>query len=379
MRRLKVDKKLVTRKTSAAFAIAMAFVVVSNVAQADSAFEWAYWDVSPSAGENSEQAGSYSEQLASIGDVDTYNGYDNITAEQMRIGFNGGELLEASNTPVTGSWVGYVLYDTRLDTGSEVEKTTNNVAVLGISPDVASGTLTITSDLKGLNIGFDSKDDNLDNATGPRYLSYGAEEGDVQAEYHGSQDANRIVETDAQSLNDENAGKYFSKIGVFNSQSDSSLEIDGLLRNGLGGFAGKVMSLADIAAQAKLGASYNFIGRSLNGSNVYLTVNFAPSTWRADFGESKYNYGYSVENGTISGATLVSANVIGDVNKVGLAESVVSGKVTGTLVGVINAGANSNAGAIGKSELNVLAVDGGSKTVKVNDVFAASIVDTVKK
>jgi hypothetical protein len=66
MRRLKVDKKLVTRKMSVAFAVAIALVFVSNVALADSAYEWAYWDVSPSAGANSEPAGVYPEQVASL-------------------------------------------------------------------------------------------------------------------------------------------------------------------------------------------------------------------------------------------------------------------------------------------------------------------------
>ncbi len=373
-----MEKKLVTRKTSVAFAVAMALVVISNAVQADSAFEWDYWDVSPSAGANIAPAASYSEQVASLDTVKTYNGYDNITAEQMRIGFNGGELLEASTTPVTGTWIGYIPFETSLDTGevgSEVKRTTNNVAVIGFTPNVGSDTLTITSDLEVLKMAFDNTNPDADENR--RSLTVGAEEGEIVAIYNSSSpDARRTVETDAQSLNEENRGQYFSKIDIEKYTTVGTL-FGSFSLNG-SGFIGKVMDVADIAYQTKLGASYDFKGRSENGSNVFIAINFGASTWRADFEQSKYNYGYSVENGTISGATLTSANVIGDVNKVGQHESVVSGSVTGTLIGVMNAGASSNAGVIGKSELNVLNIDKvGTKTVKVNDVFEASIVAPV--
>jgi hypothetical protein len=297
----------------------------------------------------------------------------------MRFGFNGGELLEPSTTPVTGDWIIYTLFDTRLDTGevdSEVEKTTNNVAVLGFTPTVGSDTLTTTSDLEALKMDFDNTNP-ADAGENRRSLTYGTEEGDFVAIYNSSSpDARRTVKAYGEILNDDSKeakGQYFSKIDIEKYTTVGTL-FGSFSLNG-SGFAGKTMPLADIAYQSKLGASYDFKGRSANGSNVAITVDFGASTWSANFGESKHNYGYSVENGAISGATLMSANVIGDVNKVGLAESVVSGKVTGTLIGVLNA-SNSNAGVIGKSELNVLEVAGGVKTVKVNDVFAASIVPT---
>jgi hypothetical protein len=372
-----VDTKLVTRKSLIAFAVAMALVVGSNFALADSVFEWAYWDVSPSAGENSEQGAFYPEQAATINTA-TYNGYDNITAEQMRFGFSGGELLEASDTPVVGTWVGYMLFDTRLDTGekgSETTRSVNNVAVIGFTPTVGADTLTITSDREALNMGFDNTkpDDAGDNR---RSLTYGAEEGDFFAVYNSdAPDTRRTVETNGQSLHGEVEGRYFSFIGVEKYSTVGTL-FGSFSLNGLG-VIGKVMPLADIATQAASNASYNFNGRSVNGGHVFLTVNFGAATWRADFGESKYNYGYSVENGTISGATLNSTNVVGDQLKVGLAESVVSGKVTGSLVGVMNAGASSSAGAIGKTELNVLVANGGAETVKVNDAFATYVAEQV--
>jgi hypothetical protein len=370
-----VNTKLVTRKSSIAFAVAMALVVSSNVVQADSVFEWAYWDVSPSAGANSDPAGFYPEQVASLDATKTYNGYGNITAEQMRFGFNGGELLQASDTPVTGTWVGYMLFDTRLETGEKggVTRTANNVAVIGFTPTVGGDTLTITSDREALNMGFNNTNPDDDGDNNKR-LSYGAEEGNFYAVYNSdAPETRRTVETNAQSLNGEAEGRYFSYIGVEKYATVGTLSGSFSL-NGKGAI-GKVMPLADIATQAASNASYNFNGRSVNGSNVFLTVNFGTATWRADFGESKYNYGYSVENGTISGATLNSTNVVGDQFKVGLAESVVSGKVTGTLIGVMNAGASSSAGAIGKAELNVLSEKGG--TVKVNDVFATYVVEQV--
>jgi hypothetical protein len=374
MRRLKVDKKLVTCKQSVAFTVAIALIALSNVALADSAYEWAYWDVSPSAGANSEPAVPFAEQVASIDTVKTYNGYNNITAEQMRIPVNNGESLEASDTPITGTWVGYAIYDTTSYSGVDgdvKETTSNNVAVLGITPGKESGTLTITSDLKGFNMGFDSKDNDLEYKDGPRDLSYGDQEGDVQAEYHGSQDANRIVETDAQSLNGEEAGKYITKIGLFNSETFGSLEIDALLRNGLGGFAGMTMSDADIAYQTQLGKSYTFKGDSLGGSIVNIDVDFAKATWRGEWGGAK-RYDAFNAGGKITGETLTSSNVIGTSNTTSKTY-VQGGNVTATLIGVLSAAA-SNAGIIGKTELNVGAV--GTAAVKVNDVFAASIVPT---
>jgi hypothetical protein len=367
-----VDKKLVTREMSVAFAVAIALVFVSSVARADSAFEWAYWDVSPSAGADSEPALYADQVVASIDTVEAYNGYDNVTAEQMRIGFNSGELLEASETPVEGPWVGFLKNVAELRQDGDEPKITNNVAVLGITPKVDSGTLDITSDLEVLKMGYDSKDNTDLDSPNLRILSFGAEEGDFLAIYNSSSpDTRRTVLTDAQSLNGENKGQYFSKIEIEKYTTVGTLSGSFSL-NGKG-FIGKTMPLADIAYQTQIGKSYTFSGGSLDGSPVIIVADFGKAAWSGSWGGAK-SYDAFNAGGKITGTTLTSSSVIGVSDKTS-GTYVQGGNVTGTLIGVLNATA-SNAGIIGKTELNVGAV--GTTAVKAIDVFAATIVVPTK-
>lgn len=349
---------------------------MATQAQADSVHEWGNWDSTPPV-----QATEFHFEKQSFV----------ATAEQQRIGTNKGDLVTASED---STWIGYVnTYVSSMDPVNEG----NKVAVLHLTPVVLPadenlrmkglpGSLNITSDTAAFNMSFDSKANNTGTDDNYRYFAfYNGEEGSFNGRSNSSstvgsvtQSNSQVIYTEAGNLNSENNGQYFSYLSLGTSTYSNNSDTHTSKYSGVygDGFIGKVMPLADIAAQTRLGATYTFNGYSRNsGSSVDITVKFANASWSGTWGGDNKQQGFDAA-GNISGATLTSTSLTGS----GTSSSstyVQGGKVTGTLIGVMNDGANSNAGIIGKTELNVVAA--GATTVKVNDVFQASIVNNTKR
>jgi hypothetical protein len=354
-----------------ALAVAMA-LMASNAAYADSAHEWGYWDAAPPVQQHDVTT------LAS-------NGYTNVTAEQTHMAINAGELVTAS--AVDAPWIGYVAVS-----GSD-----SNVAVIHLTPEkqsgVNTGKLSVTSDVAAFNMSFNSA--NNESTTSPSFISnshfgFSGAEGEFNSNnYQRTVTNSTLKETDVginalgDILNNESEGQYFASVDIHNElttydgynagtnsySTSSSNIVEGT------GYIGKVMPLADIASQARLNANYNFYGSSSRNMRmpVVINVNFGTGTWTGTWSSVSSRFPVDSFNaaGNITGANLNSTSVLGLAGTESSAKYVQSGVVTGTMIGVMNNGAHSDAGIIGGTELNVGAA--GTATHKVVGTFKAMI------
>jgi len=358
------------KASSLLIALLSPFLSISQV-QADSVEEWAYWNASP--------------QFDPKGFQFVYNS-NPTTAEQTRIGNNQGNLVEPTGATET-DWVGYSLASY---CSSDSVYSSNKLGDIALVPVNGVGTdndrLLYSDDGPAsllLNLSG-TGDENLqlefDGGDGSFSVSSGKESRLALRPASGSSVS---ISTGFGTDNDKNQDFIGQKtFNTFSFNEDFSEFAFGDI------VIGKLMPLNNIAsavaAVARGDLRYGFNGTSVLGSAINITVNFTQASWDGYFGgissgPEPYN-GYSAA-GTIAGNTLTgNVSTGGDVgiSARGYAPSgtVVSGQITGRLVGELGVSDMGTAGIIGKSELMVqpvsrleMRVIAPPELVPVNDIF----------
>ncbi len=349
-------------------------------AQADSVDEWAYWNASP--------------QFAPENFQYSYNSNPNpTTAEQTRIGNNQGVLAEATTDPTETGWVGYSL----ITSGSTLTFSGNKGALGDIALVPVNEVGEENDRLLYADSGPASILLNL-SGTGDETYRLFFPKGD------GSEGAFEVVSSRGEkartALSAKSRLNLYLNEDSFGTKNDSNQDFitagSFYLEDGESVFSGltvigKLMPISNIAvavAAVPGGGNliYRFDGISALRSPVNITVNFTQASWNGLFGSGGNSYdqtshsGYSVLNGTISGNTL-TGNVTGGlmegrVARLSRSGTVISGQVTGRLVGELGLNDIGTAGIIGKSTLTVApATMVEARTalppvnVEVNDIF----------
>ncbi len=318
------------------------FLSISQ-AQADSVDEWAYWNASP--------------QFDPKGFQFVYNS-NPTTAEQTRTGTNQGNLAESTDTTLL-DWVGYSLGS--YGSGSTYQDSINKIGELALAPVNADGTANDSLKMQGklgnvpvlLNLtGTGNADVEL------MFYTSGAGSFDVS-----SADRTFNITEGGGTANDRNRDfiqeTYFD---LYSAPYDPEVSRDYLSGRLVVGLPMPINNISNAVAATRGDLIYSFSGRSALGSFIGIAVNFTQASWNGSFGPTSSGpapYDGYTAAGTIAGNTLTGNVDTARVLSLSTFDygppkgEVLSGKITGRLVGELATSGVGTAGIIGKSELIV--------------------------
>ncbi len=341
-----------------------ALVLTSNITLADSPRSWGYWDAATAAGPNDGGNDGFSTMTNSqnINNVQNQNNGNNLNDSQNDTRFNRGsvQLPNATLAALPEEYVGYTF------------------CVAGCAKGADS--------VGKFNLTLREGEQTSNKTSGRKEVATYDNEFDATGKYNGVSFAmnNESAKT---TVNKRTArsGKVFYKRNMtdgslFDVTLDDKINGESKLPYTKGGiafwpsksvaFLGKPVDATSIAAQLRLGQSYNFRGKSMLGSNVKITVDFLNASWKGRWSKAgKVHNGFRA-NGGIDGATLLSTKVkgLGKKRNIGFVKG---GQVDATLVGVINGRDASKAGVIGSTVINVKQKRG---TKVIGDVFSTKAI-----
>ncbi len=332
------------KANSLLIALLSPFLSISQ-AQADSVDEWAYWNASP--------------QFDPKGFQFVYNS-NPTTAEQTRTGTNQGNLAESTDTTVL-DWVGYSLGT--YGSGSTYQSSVNKIGELALAPVNADGTANDSLKMQG----------KLGNV--PVLLNLtGTGNADVELNFSASgagsfnvSSADRTFNiTEGGGTSNDRNGDFIqgTNFDLYSAPYDPEVSRDYLGGRVVVGLPMPISNISDAVAATRGDLIYSFSGRSALGSSIGIAVNFTQASWNGSFGPTSggpapYN-GYTA-SGTIAGNTLtgnvstsMKADLLISAFDYGPPKGdVISGQITGRLVGELANSGVGTAGIIGKSELIV--------------------------
>jgi len=342
--------------TTLAVTIVLTQLLASNVAQADSAREWGYWDAATAAGSSSVGDDGFSNMTTSqnINTAKNDNTGDNLNSDGQATRFNRGAFETAGTAASTpkGDYVGYNLcYYNCTGTGAHHDgQVAGKFYVSKGAERVAKGSRYESTHLVNGQPHYVQTQKFYDATITGSYqgASFNMNSGtlhEVETVYHYGTEYNYFE------LNGSDGNvKLSSHMMMFTEISDGNTR--GWVQ------IGKPVAATQIAAQLRLGQTYNFSGHSYRGSSVNVAVNFQKATWNGSWSGPRAGVrhnGFTAAGG-ISGATLTSQRVNGAGNAG--AGFVTGGKVNATLIGAINGTDVSNASIIGSTVVNVQQTNG---------------------